>query len=87
VSYWREEAKKIKWKTFPKTILQVNDLHFHRWFADGEMNITEQCLEANLETNGNLNAYLIESPITGHRSSITYTELHRRVVDFSGSLQ
>ena len=40
VSYWRNQAKFIHWHTFPTTTLTVHDLHFHRWFPNGKINIT-----------------------------------------------
>ena len=45
-------------------MLQVDDLHFHQWFPDGKINITEQCLDVHLKDRPNQIAYFIESPIT-----------------------
>ncbi len=36
-----------------------------KWFPDGQINITEQCLDENLIHRPNQIAYYIESPITG----------------------
>lgn len=65
VAYWRQEAERVKWQTFPKTTLQVDDLHFYRWFPDGRINITEQCLDVHLQDRAKQVAYFVESPITG----------------------
>ena len=59
VSYWKDQAKNIKWHSFPKTTLRVDDLHFHRWFPDGQINITEQCLDVHLQDRGNQIAYFV----------------------------
>lgn len=59
VSYWKDQAKSIAWHTFPKTTLRVDDLHFHRWFPDGQINITEQCLDFHLKERANQVAYFV----------------------------
>jgi hypothetical protein len=64
IAYWKDQAQFVKWNQFPSTILQVDDLHFHKWFPDGKINITEQCLDVHLKDRSNQIAYFIESPIT-----------------------
>jgi propionyl-CoA synthetase len=66
VAYWRGEAKRVQWHSFPKTTLRVDDLHFYKWFPDGSMNITEQCLDVHLQDRPHQVAYFVESPITGY---------------------
>ena len=48
LGYWQEQAKLVKWHTFPKTMLKIDDLHFYQWFPDGKINISEQCLDVHL---------------------------------------
>lgn len=57
VAYWRSEAERVRWHTFPKTTLSVDDLHFYKWFPDGKINITEQCLDVHLNDRANQVAY------------------------------
>lgn len=64
LSYWRNEAKRIDWATSPRTTLQVTDLHFHKWFPDGRLNISQQCLDRHLQDRGDQVAFFYESPIT-----------------------
>lgn len=59
LAYWREEAHRVKWHTFPKTTLRNDDLHFHRWFPDGQINITEQCLDVHLQDRSQQVAYFV----------------------------
>lgn len=49
IYYWKQEAKKIHWHTFPKTTLRVDDLHFFKWFPDGRLNISQQCIDRHLQ--------------------------------------
>jgi hypothetical protein len=59
LGYWKEEAHRVKWQTFPKTTLRVDDLHFHKWFPDGRINITEQCLDVHLQDRPQQVAYFV----------------------------
>ena len=64
IYYWKHQASKIKWETFPSTTLRVDDLHFHRWFPDGRLNISEQCIDRHLQDRASQVVYHYESPIT-----------------------
>lgn len=59
IGYWKQQAEYVKWNKFPQSTLQVKDLHFHKWFPDGKINITEQCLDVHLSERGNQIAYFI----------------------------
>lgn len=59
LGYWKEEAQRVKWNVFPKTTLRVDDLHFYRWFPDGQINITEQCLDVHLKDRPDQVAYFV----------------------------
>ena len=39
----------MKWYTFPKTMLRIDDLYFHKWYPDGRINISEQCIDVHLK--------------------------------------
>lgn len=65
IAYWKNEAERVQWHVFPKTTLRVDDLHFYKWFPDGKLNISEQCLDVHLSQRGQQVAYFVESPITG----------------------
>lgn len=49
IYYWKRAAERIQWHTFPKTVLRVDDLHFYRWFPDGKLNISVQCIDRHLK--------------------------------------
>ncbi|MBB4859687.1 acetyl-CoA synthetase [Novosphingobium chloroacetimidivorans] len=89
--FWREEAKRLDWiKPFTK----VKETSFHeadfgiRWFGDGSLNLSANCLDRHLGTRGDQVAILWEpdSP-DGPARRITYRELHEQVCRFANLLR
>ncbi|WP_310539900.1 AMP-binding protein, partial [Phenylobacterium sp.] len=89
-TYWTNEAKRLDWLT-PFT--QVQDTSFHeadfriRWFADGALNVSANCLDRHLETRGDSPAILWEGDDPTDRRTITYRELHADVCRFANVLK
>ena len=87
--YWAQIAKNYDWKKEPQKIIQgdFNDLEI-KWFEDGQLNITYNCLDRHLEKRGNKTAVMWEgnSPDDEHLS-YTYNELHREVCRFANVLK
>ena len=88
--FWRDEARRIDWiKPFTK----VKNTTFAppvaiRWFEDGTLNISANCLDRHLATRGDQVAILWEpdDPAAPGRR-ITYHELHRDVCRFANVLK
>ncbi len=84
-AFWDEIAKTFTWK---KPYTQVLDWNFKepniQWFVDGQLNITENCLDRHLETKGNQIALIFEpnDPNTEVRK-YTYKQLHQEVMNFA----
>ncbi|MEO0326200.1 MAG: acetate--CoA ligase [Myxococcota bacterium] len=57
------------------------------WFADGQLNVTESCLDQHLETRGDKVAILWEGNEPGENRRITYRELHGMVCQAANALQ
>jgi len=90
-SFWRREAKRIDWiKPFTK----VKETSFHeddfgiRWFADGTLNLSVNCLDRHLAERGDVTAIIWEpdDPAAEGRT-ISYRELHRMVCRFANVLK
>jgi len=58
-----------------------------KWFSDGELNVTESCLDRHLDTRGDKIAILWEADAPGTGRSITYRELHREVCRTANALR
>jgi len=89
--FWSEEAQRIDWI---RPFTQVKDTSFHRedfrirWFGDGTLNLSANCLDRHLAERGDTVAILWEPdhPETPDRS-LTYRELHEEVCRFANVLK
>jgi acetyl-CoA synthetase len=59
---------------------------FAKWFVDGKINASYNCLDRHLETRGNKPAIIWEGE-PGDQRTLTYAELHRLVVRFASVLK
>ena len=88
--FWSEEGKKIEWiKPFSKVkdvSYDLKDLHI-RWFYDGSLNVSSNCLDRHLEARGNQIAIIWEGDDPNETKKITYRELYEEVCKFSNALK
>ncbi|MBV8489728.1 MAG: acetate--CoA ligase [Candidatus Eremiobacteraeota bacterium] len=86
VAYWTSWAKRLSWmKPFTKS-LEWNE-PFARWFGDGELNASVNCLDHHVEAGkGEKIAYYYEGE-PGDRWTITYRQLLEDVCRFSNALR
>jgi acetyl-CoA synthetase len=88
-TYWASQAETFSWK---KKWDKVLDWDFNRpdvkWFVNGKLNITENCIDRHLETRGDKVAILWEPNDPSEAVvKITYNELHKRVAQFANMLK
>jgi acetyl-CoA synthetase len=85
--FWARLARQtIDWqKPFTRT-LDETDAPFYRWFDDGELNISYNCLDRHLATKGDKTALIFEAD-AGSVTKVTYKELHARVCQFANGLK
>jgi acetyl-CoA synthetase len=78
-AYWRTQAlERISWFREPTQTLDDSNIPFYKWFADGQLNLSYNCLDRHLDTAGDKVAYhWIGEP--GDRRTITYAELAAEV--------
>ena len=90
VGFWKEQAKRLNWMKAPTEVKDVSwdkkDLHV-RWYADGVLNVTENCLDRHLETRGDKAAIIWEGDEPNESVTITYKELHRYVCRFANVMK
>jgi acetyl-CoA synthetase len=89
--FWREEAARIDWiRPFTKvTNVSWNpDDLFIRWFEDGTLNVSANCIDRHLPQRAKQTAIIWEpdDPDAQPRH-ITYEELHREVCTFANVLK
>lgn len=86
--FWGKLAREnVLWhKPFTKVLDETNP-PFYKWFEDGELNVSYNCLDKNLE-NGNAekDAIIFEAD-DGTVTRLTYRELHKRVCKMANGLK
>ena len=87
VGFWADLAvAEIAWHK-PFTIpLDDADAPNFRWFVDGELNVSHNCLDIHLESAGDKVAILFEGE-PGDVRKLTYRELHAEVCRFANALK
>lgn len=85
--YWADLARQyISWqKPFTK-IFNQDTVPFFKWFEDGYLNVSYNCLDRHLLTTPNKTAIIFESD-DGHVDTVTYKELYHRVCRFANGLK
>jgi len=88
-AFWREHAKMLDWiKPFTKVKDSsfTGDVHI-RWFEDGTLNASANCLDRHLEKRGDQTAILWEGDDPADSLHITFRELHGQVCRFANALK
>ncbi len=77
--FWARFARsELTWHKPFTQALDESGAPFYKWFEDGEINVSYNCLDRNLATQGDKTAIIFEAD-DGNVTTITYRELHRRV--------
>ena len=86
--WWTAQAKELlDWDVEPSEGLDDSDPPFYRWFADGRLNASAQCLDRHVEAgNGDRVAYHWRGE-EGEERDVTYADLHRDVQRFANALK
>ena len=86
-AYWLSQAlNRLTWFQPPIGTLDDSNPPFYRWFADGSINVSVNCLDRHLESSADKVAYhWIGEP--GETRTITYGDLYRQVCQFANALK
>ena len=85
--YWLEQAtSRLSWFKVPQQTLDESNAPFYRWFTDGELNLSYNCLDRHLVSSSDKVAYhWIGEP--GETRTLTYRDLYREVCRFANALR
>ena len=87
--FWAKHGKRIDWiKPYTKirdVSYNKEDLHI-KWYEDGTLNASYNCLDRHLETKGNNTAIIWEGDDPTESKHISYNELYEQVCKFSNVL-
>jgi acetyl-CoA synthetase len=87
--FWAAHAKRIDWIT-PFQTVKNTDFHAPvsiRWFEDGTLNVSANCVDRHLARRGDQVAILWEGDDPNESRTLTYRELHREVCRFANVLK
>ncbi|GIK99580.1 MAG: acetyl-coenzyme A synthetase [Alphaproteobacteria bacterium] len=87
--FWAEEAKRLTWM---KPFTKVKDCSFEgdvhiRWFYDGTLNASANCIDRHLATRADQTAILWEGDSPNEHKHISYAELHENVCRLANVLK
>lgn len=89
-AFWAERAELIDWIKKPTKISNVNydldDFHI-KWFEDGELNISVNCIDRHLKTNPYKPAIIWEGDHPSLHKIISYKELHAEVCRLGNAMR
>ena len=91
VGFWRRQSQRIDWIDAPQQIRDINfqpdDVHI-RWFQDGTLNATVNCVDRHLDGNGDGIAFHWEPDAPDQpRRDITYQALYLHVCQLANTLK
>jgi acetyl-CoA synthetase len=89
--FWLDQARRLEWERFPTLAgdwsYAADDFHI-RWFADGVLNVTTNCIDRHLAMRGDDVALIWEPDEPGEEPRrFTYRELHAEVCRFANVLK
>lgn len=86
-TYWGELAQNnLDWFTPFTQVLDQQNPPFFKWFSDGELNVSYNCLDRHLASQGDKTAIIFEGE-PGDIRKLSYRELHRDVCRFANALK
>jgi acetyl-CoA synthetase len=85
--WWLKQAKELHWFKEPSEILDDSNPPFYKWFTDGKLNASYNCLDRHVEAgNGDRVAFHWRGE-EGEERDLSYTELHTDVQKFANALK
>ncbi len=89
-AFWSRELNRLDWMTVPSRMSESSfeEADFDiRWFGDGEINLTANCIDRHLATRAEQTAIIFEGDEPGEGRRISYRELHEDVCRFANILK
>jgi acetyl-CoA synthetase len=85
--WWVKQAKELHWFQEPTEVLDDSNPPFYKWFSDGKINASYNCLDRHVEAgNGDRVAFHWRGE-EGEERDITYADLHRDVQRSANALK
>jgi acetyl-CoA synthetase len=88
--FWKREGKRITWM---KPYTKIKDVKYSKdevkikWFYDGTLNVSANCIDRHLKKNGKKTAIIWVGDNPADTKKITYKELHKNVCKAANALK
>ncbi len=87
-AYWARLAREhVSWKQAFSEILDASDAPFFKWFSDGTLNASYNCLDRNIEAGLGDKVAILSETDDGEVRSITYKSLLSKVCQLANGLR
>jgi acetyl-CoA synthetase len=88
--FWLDQAQRLTWNKFPTRAgdwsFDEGDFHI-KWYEDGQLNLSVNCLDRHLAEHGERTALIFEADEPGHGHSLTYRQLYEETCRFANLLK
>src|SRR5688572_28544623 len=88
--FWLDLARRLDWDRFPTDAgnwsFDKNDFGI-RWYADGQLNLSVNCLDRQLAARGDKTAVIFEADEPGDGRALTYRDLYEETCRFANLLK
>ena len=88
--FWLELAKRLDWSRFPTRAgdCSFNQADFRiKWYEDGQLNLSVNCLDRQLAARGDKTALIFEGDEPGEGRSLSYRELFEETCRFANLIK
>ncbi|XP_028810891.1 acyl-CoA synthetase short-chain family member 3, mitochondrial isoform X1 [Denticeps clupeoides] len=85
--FWSGAARRVSWFEGWRRTVDPGDAAFPRWFVGGKLNVCYNAVDRHVENGrGGQPAIIFDSPVTGTKQLITYSEVKEQVSRLAGVL-
>ena len=86
-AFWAEQARLLAWSTPFTTVLDDSNPPFYKWFSDGQLNVSYNCLDRHVQAGLGSRVAFHWAGEEGEERAITYAELLREVEQLANALK
>ncbi|HTN24004.1 MAG TPA: acetate--CoA ligase [Solirubrobacteraceae bacterium] len=87
LGWWAEQARALQWIKEPSEVLDESSPPFYKWFSDGTLNVSQNCLDRHVEAGRGDRVAFHWHGEEGEERAITYAGLLADVQRFANALK